>query len=363
MKRAASRAAKLVAAAPSETNGSTAKRTKKLSTTSKDGKSSTKVKASKVKSAKVKNASEESSKPLVSLGKLFQGRVLRRPSQHNRSPYVADVKLDDGGEEVIAHAPMLDLGGLIKPGTVVRMRESKPGGKTSHSIQLVGVKDHRGNTTWIGANPNLGNMVAKELIQQGHITEALLGDSNSSITKVQSEVTMPKSPKKDESNVRSDFVVNETVVVEVKSCVCSDYPKEGAPPSDKKDRYVTVVSDEPATKYQRAGIFPIGRPGQKFEGKTVVSERCIKHLRHLSEIANQRIGNYDRAVLLMIVNRGDCEKFRPCSEACPVFAQEFQAAVSKGVHVIAAKVVWSENGDGQFGGILPIETKGKSYRI
>ena len=79
-------------------------------------------------------------------------------------------------------------------------------------------------------------------------------------------------------------MVNETVVVEVKSCVCSDYPKEGAPPSDKKDRYVTVVSDEPATQYQRAGIFPIGRPGQKFEGKTVVSERCIKHLRHLSGI-------------------------------------------------------------------------------
>ena len=37
--------------------------------------------------------------------------------------------------------------------------------------------------------------------------------------------------------------------------------------------------------------------------------------------------------------------------------------VFKGVHVIAAKVVWSENGDGEFGGILPIETKGKSYRI
>ena len=100
MKRAASRAAKLVAAATSETNGLTAKRAKKLSTAPKDGKSSTKVKASKIKSAKVKNTSEESSKPLVSLGKLFQGRVLRRPSQHNRSPYVADVKLDDGGEEV-----------------------------------------------------------------------------------------------------------------------------------------------------------------------------------------------------------------------------------------------------------------------
>ena len=39
--------------------------------------------------------------------------------------------------QVIAHAPMLDLGGLIKPGSIVRMTESKPGGKTSHAVQLV----------------------------------------------------------------------------------------------------------------------------------------------------------------------------------------------------------------------------------
>ena len=79
------------------------------------------------------------------------------------------------------------------------------------SIALVTIHKHRGNTTWIGANPNLGNMVAKELIQQGLITEALLGDTKSSITKVQSEVTMPKSPKKDESNVRYGRFINPTV--------------------------------------------------------------------------------------------------------------------------------------------------------
>ena len=40
--------------------------------------------------------------PLVSLGALCQGRILRRPSQHIKSPYVADVKLDPefGGAEV-----------------------------------------------------------------------------------------------------------------------------------------------------------------------------------------------------------------------------------------------------------------------
>ena len=100
-------------------------------------------KSSKKSKAEIKMGSKISSetKPLLSLGKLYQGTVLRRPSKHNKSPYVADVKLDNGGAEIIAHAPFLDLGGLMKPGTVVRMKESKPGGKTSHSIQLVGVNE------------------------------------------------------------------------------------------------------------------------------------------------------------------------------------------------------------------------------
>ena len=160
-------------------------------------------------------------------------------------------------------------------------------------------------------------------------------------------------------NVRSDFVVNDKVVVEVKSCVCADYHHDSAPDRDKKDRYVVVtVSDQSPAEYQKSGIFPIGKPAQQFEGQKVVSERCIKHLRHLASIAKGQSSEtgYSEAALLMIVNRGDCQKFRPCKEACPVFAQEFKAAVSAGVRVMAAKVVWNANGDCVFGGLLPVET-------
>ena len=277
---------------------------------------------------------------------------------------MADVKLDNGGNEVIAHAPMLDLGGLIKPGTVVRMKESKPGGKTSHSIQLVGVNEAEcgnvpGTMTWIGANPNLGNSVAKQLIEQGHITAALLGGDDSknntnTITKIQSEVKMKSHEGED--TVRSDFVINEKVVVEVKSCVCADYQKDTAPEFSKKDRYVIVVSKEDnPKKYQRTGIFPIGKPAQKFEDQKVVSERCIKHLRHLSKIASGKDKNdYKESALLMMVNRGDCQQFRPCKESCPIFAEEFVAAIAAGVRVLAAKIIWNENGDCYFGGLLPI---------
>jgi len=292
--------------------------------------------------------------PLVSLGKLFQGRILRRPSEHIKSPYVADVKLDPefGGAEVIAHAPMLDLGGLIKPGSIVRMTESKPGGKTSHAVQLVRVEEvecGEGGTTWVGANPMLGNKVARQLLERGLISEAGLGaEADSRPTDIKSEVKMPKETEEEET-VRADFVVDD-VVVEVKSCVCADYQKDLAPPSNKKDRYVIVSSDADSKEYIRTGIFPIGKQGQDFEGSKVVSARCIKHLRHLAHLASSG----KPSCLLLVVNRGDCKQFRPCFEACPMFAREFDKAVAAGVRIVAAGVTWNEHGDSYFTKLLPI---------
>ena len=131
--------------------------------------------------------------------------------------------------------------------------------------------------TWIGANPGLGNKIAKALIENSHVTEAIFGDSKKTVEKLKAEVTMPST---DESEtIRSDFVINDSIVVEVKSCVCADYQKERAPPFDKKDRYVTVISKDEDNLYKKSGLFPIGKRGQNFEGQKVVSERCIKHLR------------------------------------------------------------------------------------
>ena len=79
----------------------------------------------------------------------------------------------------------------------------------------------------------------------------------------QNQVTMPKTTA-EEKTVRADFVVDDAVVEvkgdyfqllvtmrtkclisfdlnsKVKSCVCADYQKDSAPPSNKKDRYVIV---------------------------------------------------------------------------------------------------------------------------
>jgi hypothetical protein len=61
--------------------------------------------------------------PLLDLGKLVRGTLVKRPSASIRSPYVADVSLQTAkkadGNLVLAHAPALDVGGMCVPGSEV----------------------------------------------------------------------------------------------------------------------------------------------------------------------------------------------------------------------------------------------------
>ena len=71
------------------------KRAAKLTTMAmKPKKNSSKL--SESKNGIVNSDVSSNSKPLLSLAQLYQGVVVRRPSQHNKSPYVADVTLDEG---------------------------------------------------------------------------------------------------------------------------------------------------------------------------------------------------------------------------------------------------------------------------
>ena len=62
-----------------------------------------------------------------------------------------------------------------------------------------------------------------------------------------------------------------------------------------------------------------------------VTERGLKHLRELTaEVAK---GN--RAVMLYIIQRGDCRTFRPAHEVDPAYAAGLKAAADAGVEILA----------------------------
>ena len=110
MRQSVNRAAKLVNANAAESPVAKRSKVGKELVTEKAAGSKSKAKRQPKKAKVVDSGTKEKAvttllgakDPLVSLGKLFQGRILRRPSEHIKSPYVADVKLDPefGGAEV-----------------------------------------------------------------------------------------------------------------------------------------------------------------------------------------------------------------------------------------------------------------------
>jgi DNA-binding sugar fermentation-stimulating protein len=75
----------------------------------------------------------------------------------------------------------------------------------------------------------------------------------------------------------------------------------------------------------RSAVFPHGK---RKTGVRVVSTRAVKHVAHLTDVHGTGGGDEGplvRGCVLFVVNRADCERFRPCHEACPLFAVSTEA--------------------------------------
>ena len=62
-----------------------------------------------------------------------------------------------------------------------------------------------------------------------------------------------------------------------------------------------------------------------------VSARGARHVRELAE----KISEGDRAVVLFVVQRADCDRFAVCGDLDPMFAEAFDAALRAGVEALA----------------------------
>ena len=336
--------------------------------------------------------------PLLDLGTLIEGIVIKRPSSTIKSPYVADVQLAHAGPDdpvVLAHAPALDVGGLCSPGSTVLMKARPPGGKTTHSIELVVADGPNGeeDAVLVGAHPRLGEELAEKVLRKG-LLEDYIGFAGASFDAP--ATPKKKSPKKakgksgpgDVADVdheheygnmkpgiyikkqitygdsRVDFELSRVeeeaqkathvakALIEVKNVVCSDYFSAHAPEKKNSNHCVLINVEEEESQYKRNAIFPWGRVQQEFEERKVVSARAIKHLRNLVDIGK---GKAVQPIVLFVVNRSDCELVRACHEQCPMFAEELTNAQKNGVLVKAFRVRWSKDGKAYFDGIVPVD--------
>jgi len=217
---------------------------------------------------------------------LVPGRLVRRYKR-----FLADVALGDG-TVVTAHcANSGAMTGVDTPGSAVWLsRAASPARKLAYTLEIVQADSAQGPTL-VGVNTGHPNRIAAEAIAAGAIP-ALAG-----YTRVRREVAYGR-------NSRIDLLL------------------EGP---DRPAAYVEV-------KYvhMRRGGEPLA------EFPDCRTERGTKHLGELEAVA--RAGH--RAVMLYLVQRDDCHRFRVAADIDPAYDRALASALAAGVeaHCHACRV-------------------------
>ncbi len=207
---------------------------------------------------------------------LHRGTLLRRYKR-----FLADVAFDDGREETVHCANPGSMLGLATPGlTVWTSHSDAKTRKLPHTLELV-----KADGAMVGVNTLLANRLVAEALAEERIPE--LGG----YAQVRAEVKYGERS-------RVDFLLSS--------------------PDAGRQAWVEVKS---VTLSRQAGLA---------EWPDSVSSRSVQHLRELTA----RIEQGDRAVLLFVTQRGDCDRFAPAADLDPAFAKALGEAEAAGLEVL-----------------------------
>jgi sugar fermentation stimulation protein A len=208
----------------------------------------------------------------------FPSRLIRGTLVQRYKRFLADVRLADG-EIVIAHCTNTgSMLGCKEPGSAVFIsRSDNLNRKLAYTWEMIQI-----NRAWVGINTMLPNRLVAEAIAAGVIPEL------SGYEIIRREVKVSAHSRLD-------------LCLEGQRGLCFVEVKN-----------VTVCFDG-------AAAFP-----------DAVSERATKHLKELIRL--KRKGH--RAAVVFVVQRGDCDHFRPADEIDPEYGRWLRRAVKAGVEVL-----------------------------
>lgn len=253
-----------------------------------------------------------------------QGTIVKRPSQHCKTPYMADAIIDSSAQEILAHTPSLGCCGLVEKGSHVIL--SKIVSKTAKSSHRAELSIHRDGSHQeiVGINPKLSETIAERCLQYNCI------DNLNNVRSYKREVTL--------LNSRFDFVgVDENgrdFVMEIKSVPLADYVD--APKKEKKKLLKDLPEDQKQF-HNKIAYFP---DGYRKNNTDLVSPRALKHIQELQEIVET---TNMRGILCFMIQRADASSFQP-SNIDPLYKLAVKTAWKNGVEIKTVQVKWDENG-------------------
>lgn len=209
---------------------------------------------------------------------LIEARLIRRYKR-----FLADVTLEDGREITVSVPNTGSMMGLTAPGSRVFLsRSDDPKRKYAHRLELV-----EADGTLVGINTGLPNRLAGEAIMAGLVSDL---DTYPTIRREQKYGT----------NSRIDLLLED--------------PARG--------RAYVEVKNVHLMRERGLAEFP--------DTKTA---RGAKHLRELGDMAEAG----HRAVMVFLIQRADCDRFRLCRDLDPDYAAEFDRATARGVEAFAVR--------------------------
>ena len=237
---------------------------------------------------------------------LVCGKIVKRPSQHCKTPYVADVIYGDGGEsEALAHTPALGCCGLTDKEANVYMIE-KEQKKTCHfSVELSILPTNH----LVGCNPKMSENLLEYTLKENLFTPL-------------KELKSYRREKKI-LNSRFDFwgqdKDNIEFVLEVKTVPLAKY----------EEKYECLVS-----------YFPDGYRKSK---KVVVSPRALKHIQELEQLKIEKKDKI-RCMLCFVIQRNDSDYFRPSNDDI-IYKEALRKAYDNGVEIFPVSFEWDHDGN------------------
>jgi DNA-binding sugar fermentation-stimulating protein len=269
---------------------------------------------------------------VLKLDNLVEGTIVKRPSKLIKSPYVADVVIND--TEILAHTAALGCCGLCESGATILLAPMKKNAKKTndtkclYSVQLSIIND-KNNEIVIGVYPKLAELLVENCLTKNCFT--ILQD----IRKYKRETAIFVENKVDS---RFDFsgIDNNNIpfIMEVKNVPLADYEDITA-----KDRKNKCYDDRQYDS--KVAYFP---DGYRKKSSDPVSPRALKHIRELTLIKKESI---TRCIMCYVIQRTDVNRFQP-SIIDPEYRQAVKEAIEAGVEIITLVIKWTNTGEAYF---------------
>jgi DNA-binding sugar fermentation-stimulating protein len=275
----------------------------------------------------------------MKLDNLIEGTVIKRPSKIIKSPYVADISMEN--KEILGHTASLGCCGLADVGATILMKKIDQKQNNNKNKQSEKIKceyrvylscymdKERNQEVIVGIHPKL----AEDLTEQALLKNCLSKLQN--IKTYKRETCICVENKVDS---RFDFTgIDENgipFIMEVKNVPLADF-EDITSVERKKKNY------ESHSFNSKVAYFPDGYRKKKID---TVSPRALKHIRELTLIKKE---SKTRCIMCYVVQRTDVNRFA-VSVIDPEYRIAVKNALENGVEIIVMVVEWNKNGEAYF---------------